>query len=75
MTYSAKEHETAIGTEYEFRGPGLGYHGCSPGVHLHPTRLFEHETILRMLARAYEAGKKARSEEIRYLLGARGHER
>lgn len=65
--YRFSETETAIGPKHEFHGPGLGYHGCPPGLHL--VKSYEAEAVVRMLAQAYEAGRRAKAAELRRSLG------
>lgn len=52
---------------YEFHGPGLGYHGCPPDLHLISD--YEKDKVLRILAQAYEAGRKVKSAELRRAIG------
>lgn len=47
-----------------FVGPGLSAYETSRGVDDH-----DRESICRMLARAFEAGRKAQAKEIRDALG------
>lgn len=54
----------------EVRGPGLSGHEISHYVSMHTV-----DGILRALARAYAAGKKARSQEILDLLGGKNNGR
>ena len=63
--YSYKEEETGIGMSFIFEGPGLGRYASS----VHVMCQHEGDTIARMLARAYEAGRRARAKEIREALG------
>lgn len=65
MGYSCKTTRTAIGTYHEFHGPGLPRH--ANGLHL--VRDCESETVSRLLAAAFEAGRKAKASEILSVLG------
>lgn len=71
MNYKAKKlaGEYENGAElYEFRGPGLGYCGTYPTEMLHGGEL-QAGAIARMLAKAFEAGRQAKAEEILSVLG------
>lgn len=59
---------TALGEAFEFRGPGLGYYGTYLSVHLVQGK-HEADTIVHLLQKAYEAGRQAKAEELRTVLG------
>lgn len=67
MMYSYIIGKTALGTKVVFRGPGMGNYS---EVHLTVHTESEAEQVCRYLDRAFEAGKKHRSAQLRELLGA-----
>lgn len=63
--YSCVESETALGQCFKIRGPGM-FTCIDPELHL-PVH-YEAETLCVLLKRAFEAGKKERSKELRNML-------
>lgn len=73
MSYEAKKRcdGYADGSElWEFRGPGLNYCGTYPSEMLRGEHAeLQAESIVRMLAKAFEAGRRNAKAEIREALG------
>ena len=81
--YYATKTKTAWGTMHEFHGPGMPRH--ANGVHFlqsapdwveryageRERHDVEAETVSRMLALAYEAGRQAAKQEVRDVLGVK----
>jgi len=67
--YSFHEAGSALGARYEFQGPGMCNGGMWASLHL-PVK-YEAEDLCRMLTRAFEAGKNARSVEFCRLMGVK----
>ena len=62
--YLCKESSAGF---FEFFGPGLDYKGVAPDVRLVTSH--DASRVMRMLAQAYEAGRKAKALELRLSLG------
>lgn len=65
--YKVSETKTDHGTVYRFRGPGVHHHFHTNGVRM--LTADDADAVARLLSLAYEAGRRAKADQIRMVLG------